>query len=308
MNSGSFKNVIYKMCLQIIYLIYMYRKDLALNDLLWLICHKTKPNQTKPNSRLLKKDPFKISQWLLSCDIIWLSRTVLDKLILRQMLQICLGWKVFGTEVNSCFPFPVSVSVSVSVSCLCFCFRFCFLSLFPFPFLFPVSVSVSVSVSCLCFCFRFCFLSLFLFPFLFPVSVSVSVSVSCLCLCFRFRFCFLSLFLFPFLFPVSVSVSVSVSCLCFCFRFCFLSLSLSLFPFPFPVSVSVSVSVPCLCLCFRFRFLSRFKMDCSILSTSNVLQSSLITLFKTDGFPVICPQYSISTVGALKTLRGILVV
>ena len=29
---------------QIIYLIYMYKEDLALNNLLWLICHK---NQTK---------------------------------------------------------------------------------------------------------------------------------------------------------------------------------------------------------------------------------------------------------------------
>ena len=32
------------MCLQIIYLIYMYKQDLALNTLQWLICHKTKPN------------------------------------------------------------------------------------------------------------------------------------------------------------------------------------------------------------------------------------------------------------------------
>ena len=28
-----------------IYLIYMYREDLALNNLRWLICHKTQPNQ-----------------------------------------------------------------------------------------------------------------------------------------------------------------------------------------------------------------------------------------------------------------------
>ena len=27
-----------------IYLIYMYKEDLALNNLQWLICHKTKPN------------------------------------------------------------------------------------------------------------------------------------------------------------------------------------------------------------------------------------------------------------------------
>ena len=34
-------------CLEIIYLIYMYKKDLALNNLQWVICHKTKQNQSK---------------------------------------------------------------------------------------------------------------------------------------------------------------------------------------------------------------------------------------------------------------------
>ena len=44
------KNVINKMCLQIIYIyiyIYIYKEDLALNNLRGLICHKTQPNQTK---------------------------------------------------------------------------------------------------------------------------------------------------------------------------------------------------------------------------------------------------------------------
>ena len=45
MISDSFKNVTNKMCLQIIYLIYMNKEDLALNNLQWLICHKTQPNQ-----------------------------------------------------------------------------------------------------------------------------------------------------------------------------------------------------------------------------------------------------------------------
>ena len=35
--------IIYKMCLEIIYLI--YKKDLVVNNLQCLICHKTKPNQ-----------------------------------------------------------------------------------------------------------------------------------------------------------------------------------------------------------------------------------------------------------------------
>ena len=44
---ASLKNVIYKMCLEILYLIYiyMYKEELALNNLQWLICHKTQPNQ-----------------------------------------------------------------------------------------------------------------------------------------------------------------------------------------------------------------------------------------------------------------------
>ena len=32
-SSGSFKNVMNKMCLQVIYLIYIYKEDLALNNL-----------------------------------------------------------------------------------------------------------------------------------------------------------------------------------------------------------------------------------------------------------------------------------
>ena len=47
MSSSSFKNVIYKMCLEVIYLIYMYEKDLPLNYLQWFICYKTNPNQTR---------------------------------------------------------------------------------------------------------------------------------------------------------------------------------------------------------------------------------------------------------------------
>ena len=45
MNWGSFKNVINKISLQIIYLIYMYKEDMALNNLQWMIYHKTNPTQ-----------------------------------------------------------------------------------------------------------------------------------------------------------------------------------------------------------------------------------------------------------------------
>ena len=46
---GLFKDVIYKMCLEIIYLIYMYKENLALNNLQWLIYHETK--QTKSTQK-----------------------------------------------------------------------------------------------------------------------------------------------------------------------------------------------------------------------------------------------------------------
>ena len=39
-----------------IYLIYMYKNDLALNNLHWLICHKIKPNQTKLKPKLLQNE------------------------------------------------------------------------------------------------------------------------------------------------------------------------------------------------------------------------------------------------------------
>ena len=42
MSSDSFKSVLYKICLAIIY---MYKPDLALNNLQLLICHKTQQNQ-----------------------------------------------------------------------------------------------------------------------------------------------------------------------------------------------------------------------------------------------------------------------
>ena len=31
----------------------MYKQDLALNNVQWLICHKTQPNHTKPNQTIL---------------------------------------------------------------------------------------------------------------------------------------------------------------------------------------------------------------------------------------------------------------
>ena len=48
MNSGLFRNVFNKICLEMTEVLYMNKKDLAFNKLQWSICHKTTPNQTKP--------------------------------------------------------------------------------------------------------------------------------------------------------------------------------------------------------------------------------------------------------------------
>ena len=45
MSSGSFKNIVYKVFTNHIYSIYMYKHDLVLNNLQWLIYLKTQPNQ-----------------------------------------------------------------------------------------------------------------------------------------------------------------------------------------------------------------------------------------------------------------------
>ena len=46
-----------------IYLIYMYKEDLALNNLQWLICHKTRPNQTNTTS-IYSNSSASFQKWL----------------------------------------------------------------------------------------------------------------------------------------------------------------------------------------------------------------------------------------------------
>ena len=49
MSPGLFKSVNDEMCLDIIYLIYMYKKGLVLNNLQQLICHEIKTMQKQTN-------------------------------------------------------------------------------------------------------------------------------------------------------------------------------------------------------------------------------------------------------------------
>ena len=41
-NRGLFKNLIYKMCLEVIYKMYISKTDLALNNLQWLMLYRGK--------------------------------------------------------------------------------------------------------------------------------------------------------------------------------------------------------------------------------------------------------------------------
>ena len=67
MSLGLFENVIHKICLEIIYLIYMYKEDLALNNLQWLICHKTQPTPNPIYLIYMFKEDLALNnlQWLI---------------------------------------------------------------------------------------------------------------------------------------------------------------------------------------------------------------------------------------------------
>ena len=52
LNCLTLLTYVYKSYISNIYIyiyIYIYKLDLSLNNALWLMCDKTKPNQTKPN-------------------------------------------------------------------------------------------------------------------------------------------------------------------------------------------------------------------------------------------------------------------
>ena len=50
------KKCVYK---SYVYLIYSYKEDLVLNNLQWLMCHKTKPNKTILSIARQGDDPFR---------------------------------------------------------------------------------------------------------------------------------------------------------------------------------------------------------------------------------------------------------
>ena len=106
MNSGSFKNVINK----IIYLMYVYKKDLALNNLQWLICHKMKPNQTNHVLFCLEK-----AYLLVPAALLFKPREIQIKLLTHSILSSSINR--YGRDiVNNYLPLKGTFLISILVN------------------------------------------------------------------------------------------------------------------------------------------------------------------------------------------------
>ena len=91
MSSGSFKNVINKICLQIIHILNMHREDLVLNNLQWLIGHKTQPNQ-----------PFKLctNKWIILDSNTWNYLTVCKQVNSTNLFKNEITFRLFTYKSN----------------------------------------------------------------------------------------------------------------------------------------------------------------------------------------------------------------
>ena len=91
------------MCLQAIYLIYMYKQDFALNNLQQLICHKTKPNQTKSNIETSNKN--NVIRVILLKQWNWFYSKI-DRIVLALRVRVNLG--AMAMKEYSLFPTGLS--------------------------------------------------------------------------------------------------------------------------------------------------------------------------------------------------------
>ena len=132
------------------YIYYMYKKDLALNDLQWLICHKTKPNQSNLFSLETKETFFSVILYFFFLSF-FLS---LDSLLFNFYLFLATSY------------LPIFFLLSLLQSSFCLLFLFFFLSFFHLTyfvfFIFLPSFSQSLSF-CLFFFLLTCFSSFSLF-------------------------------------------------------------------------------------------------------------------------------------------------
>ena len=77
-----------------VYLIYMYKVDLALNNLQWLICHKIQPNQAKPNPLHEIQPVYSKPHWQVG--VIWKKKVCYFYLLLLGSLIIARSYQVWG--------------------------------------------------------------------------------------------------------------------------------------------------------------------------------------------------------------------
>ena len=129
-----------------IYLIYIYKKDLALNNLQGLMCHKT-PTKPSFSSPVLSLCVSLISSQSCVCLPLFLSLLLLPNLSWSMCISLFAGFCVF---VWIFVPWSATVSFSLSVSFSIY------VSLLPLPVLciwiispWPASLSLSLSLSLL---------------------------------------------------------------------------------------------------------------------------------------------------------------
>ena len=87
--------VINKMFIDIIYLIYMYEQDLALNNPQWFICYKTKPNHEVWYAIKQKKTTKKTTK-----PKVWGNQWESDSLTM-----VCYDWYKCSSYNNNCYYF-----------------------------------------------------------------------------------------------------------------------------------------------------------------------------------------------------------
>ena len=92
------------------YLIHMYKKNLALNNLQWFICHKTKPNQGCLQNLLFLRHPYMywwgsphgVMNNVLDCDIVCLLVCVLSQInICRLFNAKCIFIQINNFILNN---------------------------------------------------------------------------------------------------------------------------------------------------------------------------------------------------------------
>ena len=102
--SSLFKNFIYKICLEIMYLIYMFKRYLTLNDIQWLICHQTKP---------VSHNGFKKSLlWMLLfqcfCHFLWRNLLILSVESIDGILNLSGAKLRANLATKSALSFPIT--------------------------------------------------------------------------------------------------------------------------------------------------------------------------------------------------------